>query len=79
MANSMNEDGAYFRVDEFAATKLRDVIELLILYRDLILFSLSIELIIISSDGLSPYQIISCCLSSYGLAKISLKFMTLLF
>ena len=79
MANSMNEGGAYFRVDEFAATKLRDLIEVLILYRDLILFSLGIELIIISSDGLSPYQIISCCLSSYGLAKISLKFTTLLF
>ena len=44
---SKREDGA-LRVDEFA-TKLRDVIELLILYRDLILlnFSFGTELIII--------------------------------
>ena len=38
MANSIHEGVACLKVDEFAATKLRDVIELLILYRDLILF-----------------------------------------
>ena len=56
MNNSMHEDGAYVRVDEFAATKLRDVIELLILYRDLILlnFSLGTELIIIPRSIPAP-------------------------
>ena len=56
MANSMNEGDAYLRVEEFAATKLRDVIELLILYRDLILlnFSLGTELIIIPRSIPAP-------------------------
>ena len=51
---SMHED-ACLRVDEFA-TKLRDVIELLILYRDLILlnFSLGTELIIIPRSIPAP-------------------------
>ena len=90
---SKREDGA-LRVNEFA-TKLRDVIELLILYRDLILlnFSLGTELIIIplsipapnsdwiifSSEGLSPYQTISSDAPSYGLARTSLKLITPLF
>ena len=47
ISKNKGEDGAS-RIDEFA-TKLRDVIELLILYRDLILlnFSFGTELIII--------------------------------
>ena len=51
---SMHEE-ACLRVDEFA-TKLRDVIELLILYRDLILlnFSLGTELIIIPRSIPAP-------------------------
>ena len=50
----MHED-ACLRVDEFA-TKLRDVIELFILYRDLILlnFSLGTELIIIPRSIPAP-------------------------
>ena len=50
----MHEE-ACLRVDEFA-TKLRDVIELLILYRDLILlnFSLGTELIIIPRSLPAP-------------------------
>ena len=87
-------EGVNLWVDEFA-TKLRDVIELLILYRDLILlnFSSGTELIIIplsipapnsdwiifSSEGLSPYQTISSDAPSYGLARTSLKLITPLF